>query len=31
MMIGYALLAAIMGMLMMHLPTSFLPNEDQGR
>ncbi|EIC85272.1 efflux RND transporter permease subunit [Serratia sp. M24T3] len=31
MMIGYALLAAGMGFLMMHLPTSFLPNEDQGQ
>jgi len=27
----YALLAAGMGFLVMHLPTSFLPNEDQGQ
>lgn len=31
MMISYALLASVMGFLMMHLPTSFLPNEDQGQ
>jgi len=31
MMTGYALLAVVMGLLMMHLPTSFLPNEDQGQ
>lgn len=31
MMIGYAALAGAMGMLMLHLPTSFLPNEDQGQ
>jgi len=31
MMVAYAALAATMGMLMMHLPTSFLPNEDQGQ
>jgi len=31
MMVVYALLAAGMGFLVMHLPTSFLPNEDQGQ
>ncbi|MGE9550237.1 efflux RND transporter permease subunit [Erwinia amylovora] len=31
MMGAYALMAAGMGLLMMHLPTSFLPNEDQGQ
>ncbi|ATA18256.1 multidrug efflux pump [Gibbsiella quercinecans] len=31
MMLVYAALAAAMGVLMMHMPTSFLPNEDQGQ
>ncbi|KOA71215.1 efflux RND transporter permease subunit [Pantoea sp. CFSAN033090] len=31
MMCGYAVLAIVMGFLMVHLPTSFLPNEDQGQ
>ncbi len=31
MMVVYALLAAGMSFLVMHLPTSFLPNEDQGQ
>jgi len=31
MMMVYAALATAMGVLMMHMPTSFLPNEDQGQ
>lgn len=31
MMLVYAALATAMGVLMMHMPTSFLPNEDQGQ